>query len=78
MAERRTFPAIEIQRSGTRREELLFDEDTLKQVWLLRRIVSLRGTDADGSSDVTERVLERLSKSRSNQEFLTTLNKGAP
>ncbi len=78
LAERRTFPAIEIQRSGTRREELLFDEDTLKQVWLLRRIVSLRGTDADGSSDVTERVLERLSKSRSNQEFLTTLNKGAP
>ncbi|MDP2728251.1 MAG: transcription termination factor Rho, partial [Dehalococcoidia bacterium] len=40
LAERRVFPAMDIQRSGTRREELLLDETTLRQVWLLRRMVS--------------------------------------
>ncbi len=75
LAERRIFPAIEIQRSGTRREELFFDEPTLKQVWLLRRMVSLLASDSMNASDATERVLERLSKKRTNLEFLTTLNK---
>ena len=41
LAERRIFPAMDIQRSGTRREELLLDEETLKQVWLLRRMVGM-------------------------------------
>ena len=74
LAERRTFPAIEIQRSGTRREDLIFDETTLKQVWLLRRMVSLLGADANGATDVAEKILERLSKTRGNEEFLATLN----
>ena len=43
LAEKRIFPAIDIQKSGTRREELLLDEATLKQVWLLRRMVSMMG-----------------------------------
>jgi transcription termination factor Rho len=73
LAERRFFPAIDIAKSGTRREELLFDSDTLKQIWLLRRMVSLISND--GSAAATERVLERLSKSNSNQEFLANLNK---
>ena len=75
LAERRTFPAIDIQRSGTRREELFFDETTMKQVLLLRRMVSLLSNDSVNSSDATERVLERLSKTRNNQEFLANLSK---
>ena len=75
LAERRYFPAVDIVRSGTRREELLFKEETLKQIWLLRRMVSLISND--GTSGATERVLERLSKSNSNAEFLANLNKEA-
>ena len=71
LAERRFFPAIDIQRSGTRREELFFDEATMKQIFLLRRMVSLL------SSDATERVLERLAKTRTNEEFLANLSKDA-
>jgi transcription termination factor Rho len=77
LAERRFFPAIDIQRSGTRREELFFDDTTLKQVWLLRRMVSLLANDSGNSADATERVLERLSKQRTNKEFLSTLSKEA-
>ena len=75
LAERRFFPAVDIVRSGTRREELLFNEETLKQIWLLRRMVSLISNGGAGSA--TERVLERLAKSSSNQEFLANLNKEA-
>jgi len=73
LAEKRSFPAIDLVRSGTRREELLFSEDTLKQIWLLRRMISLISND--GSSNATERVLERMAKTSNNQEFLENLNK---
>jgi transcription termination factor Rho len=75
LAERRLFPAMDIQRSGTRKEELLLSESTLKQVWLLRRMVSLISANSPNSVEVTERILERLSKTKSNAEFLTTLSK---
>ncbi len=75
LAERRFFPAVDIVRSGTRREELLYDETTMKQILLLRRMISLISTD--GSATATERVLERLSKYHSNREFLANLNKEA-
>ena len=77
LAERRFFPAIDIQRSGTRREELFFDEETQKQVWLLRRMVGLLVGDTVNSSDATERVLERLAKTSTNKEFLANLSKEA-
>jgi len=73
LAERRYFPAIDMIRSGTRREELLFSEETLKQIVLLRRMISLISND--GSVNATERVLERLAKSNNNEEFLANLNK---
>ncbi len=73
LAERRYFPAIDIVRSGTRREELLFSEETLKQIVLLRRMISLISND--GPVNATERVLERLAKSTNNKEFLNNLNK---
>jgi len=75
LAEKRVFPAINIAPSGTRREELLLDENTLKQVWLLRRIVSMITNDSANQSEATARVLERLAKTKNNAEFLTTLSK---
>ena len=75
LAERRYFPAIDIIRSGTRREELLFNEETLKQIVLLRRMISLISND--GAVNATERVLERLAKSDNNEEFLANLNRDA-
>ena len=75
LAERRVFPAIDIPRSSTRREELLFEPTTLKQAWLLRRMVSMVSSGGGGGegNDATERVLERMSKSKTNKEFLTSL-----
>ncbi len=75
LSERRIFPAIDIQRSGTRREELLLDETTLRQVWLLRRMVGMISADGTTSAEATERVLERLAKTRDNREFLMTLSR---
>ena len=75
LAERRIFPSVDIQRSGTRREELLLDESTLKQVWLLRRMMGMisSGSSSMDSTDASERILERLGKTKSNAEFLSTL-----
>ncbi len=70
LAERRIFPAIDVIRSGTRREELLMDDTTLKQVWLMRRMLA-----QIGSADSIDLVLNRLSKTKTNQEFLGTLSK---
>jgi transcription termination factor Rho len=70
LAERRIYPAIDIQRSGTRREDLLLDENTLRQVYTMRRMVSMLG-----GTEGTELVLARLAKTQSNAEFLLTLNK---
>ena len=75
LAERRTFPAMDIQRSSTRREELLLDDNTVKQVWLLRRMLSMIASDSVNSTEAIERVLERLSKTKSNAEFLANLTK---
>jgi len=75
LAERRIFPAINIMPSSTRREELLLDENTLKQVWLLRRIVNMIDSDSPNHGEATQRILERLAKTKNNAEFLATLSK---
>ena len=75
LSESRIFPAIDIARSGTRREELLLDETTLKQIWLLRRMVTMFPSEANKSFEVNEKLLERLRKTKSNQEFLSTLGR---
>ncbi|MFC1928148.1 transcription termination factor Rho [Chloroflexota bacterium] len=74
LAERRTFPAIDIPRSGTRREELLLGEETVKQIWLLRRMVSMISSDSSKFAEGTERVLDRMNKTKTNAEFLATLS----
>jgi len=75
LSERRIFPAIDIQRSGTRREELLLDENTIKQVWLLRRMLSMIAADSMHFTEATERIIDRLRKTKTNAEFLAGLNK---
>jgi transcription termination factor Rho len=71
LAEKRIFPALDIQRSSTRREELLLSPDALRQVWTLRRMVSMLG-DNEG----TELMLTRMAKTKTNVDFLATLSKG--
>ena len=75
LADRRIFPALAVDRSGTRREELLLDETTLKQVWLLRRMVDMIGSDSMNHSEATEKLMERMSKTKNNKEFLVTLGR---
>jgi len=77
LAERRIYPSMDIQRSGTRREELLLGEDALKQVWLLRRMVSMVSSNSANFTEATERVLERMRKTKTNAEFLANLGREA-
>jgi len=71
LSERRIFPAIDIERSSTRREELLIDEETLSRVWTLRRMIDMLG----GGEDALEPVIQRMKKTPANKDFLATLNK---
>ena len=71
LAERRIFPAIDIQRSGTRREELLLDTATMARVVLMHHMLA-----AVGVSEGTELLLSALAKTENNQAFLSTLNGG--
>jgi len=73
LAERRIFPSSDIMRSSTRREERLRGEQTLKQVDLVRRMTAMISSNSPNPSEATERLLERLSRTQSNEEFLTTL-----
>ncbi len=75
LSERRIFPSIDIPRSSTRREELLLEESTLQKVWLLRRMVGMISQDSVNFSDATERVIERLRRTKTNAEFLANLMK---
>ncbi len=70
LAEKRVFPAIDIQRSSTRRDELLLSPEVLRQTWTLRRMVSMLG-----ENEGTELMLTRMAKTRNNAEFLQTLGK---
>ncbi len=80
LEERRVFPAFDIIRSGTRREELLLDRETLRKVWLMRRMMSqmMSGTATTPGYDITaahEALLQQMRKTKSNQEFLDVLTK---
>jgi len=78
LQERRIFPAIDIERSSTRREEQLLGPDVLKLAWLMRRmyIQMISQPPAGAGMDPavgTEAILQRMFKTRNNQEFLETL-----
>ncbi len=80
LQERRIFPAIDIERSGTRREEVLLGPDITQRVWLMRRMFQQMITSPPHGAGMditmaTEAILERLRKTRDNMEFLETLHK---
>ena len=70
LAEKRVFPAIDINRTGTRKEELLLDDDVLNRVWILRKLLAPMS-----SIDSMDFLLEKMRGTKSNQEFLDTMNK---
>jgi len=70
LAERRIFPAIDLTRSGTRQEELLYDKDDLPKVVTMRRMLDLMGDD-----ERTELFLQKLRETDDNKTFLATLTK---
>jgi len=78
LQERRVFPAIDIERSSTRREDLLIEEELLQRVWLLRRMYlqmiapAPQGAGMDPAV-ATEAILNKMAKSKNNNEFLETL-----
>ncbi len=69
MAEKRIFPAIDVKRSGTRKEELLLDPDTLNRLWILRKLLSSMNP-ADG----VEFLLDRMKHNKTNKEFFESMN----
>jgi transcription termination factor Rho len=71
MSDKRIFPSIDINRSGTRKEELLLSKDELNRVWILRKVLSpLSPVEA------MELILERLSKTKANRDFLDSMSAG--
>jgi len=69
LSEMRIFPAIDINRSGTRREELLLDQKELESIWAVRKAMSNMGT-----AQVTEMIINRLMQTKSNAEFVASIN----
>jgi transcription termination factor Rho len=69
LAERRIFPAIDVNKSGTRKEDLLISPEDLNRIWILRKFLSDMG-----SVEAMETLLDRMSKTKSNKEFLQTMN----
>ncbi len=69
LSDKRTFPAIDITKSGTRKEELLIDKDALTKMWVLRRILIPMGT-----TDGMEFLLEKLRNTKNNSEFFESMN----
>ncbi len=82
LQERRIFPALDVVRSGTRREELLLDAETLRKVWLLRRMVAQMMAPQPGGAGydittATEALLQQMRKTRTNYQFLEVLTKNS-
>jgi len=71
IAERRTYPAINVRRSGTRREDLLVSEDELQRVWILRKL--LHSMDDDVAA--VEFLLDKLRDTKTNDEFFQSMKK---
>lgn len=69
LSDKRTFPAIDITKSGTRKEELLMDKDLLTKMWVLRRVLIPMGT-----TDGMEFLLEKLRNTKNNSEFFDSMN----
>ncbi|OGY16521.1 MAG: transcription termination factor Rho [Candidatus Chisholmbacteria bacterium RIFCSPHIGHO2_01_FULL_49_18] len=71
LSDRRIFPSIDVQRSGTRKEELLFDSSSYQSIVIMRRMIDVLNKD-----ERTELLIDRLRKSKNNKEFLASLKEG--
>jgi transcription termination factor Rho len=69
LADKRTFPSIDINRSGTRKEELLLPEDDLQKIWLLRKVLLPMGIN-----DTMDLLLQKMKETETNAEFMSTMN----
>lgn len=69
LSEKRIFPAIDINRSGTRREEMLLSQKELESIWAIRKAMSNMGT-----AEVTEMIVNRLMQTKTNEEFISGIN----
>ena len=70
VSDKRIYPAVDVTRSGTRREELLFKKDELQKMNVLRRIISPMGT-----MDGIEFLIAKLKDTKDNSDFFTSMNK---
>lgn len=70
LVDKRIFPAIDIEKSGTRKEELLIPDDDLKKIWVLRKALS-----GMNPVEAMELIVERIKKTKTNQDFLSTMNR---
>jgi len=70
LADKRIFPAIDISQSGTRKEELLVDRDRLNKMWILRKVLSPLG-----SMEAMEFLMDKIAGTKSNQEFMQSMNR---
>ena len=71
LSERRVFPAINIKKSGTRKEELLLTEEELQKIWVLRKVLNPME-----DIEATELIIDRMKKSKTNDAFLASMNVG--
>ena len=72
VSDKRIFPAVDITRSGTRREELIFEKNDLQKMNVLRRIISSMGT-----MDAIDFLISKLKSTKNNAEFFDSMNKPA-
>ncbi len=70
LADKRVFPAIDISQSGTRKEDLLVDKDRLNKMWVLRKVLGPLG-----AMDAMEFLMDKISGTKNNQEFLQSMNR---
>ena len=69
LSDKRTYPAMDITRSGTRKEELLVDRATLSKTWMLRRIIN-----AMNSVEAMEFLLQKIENTKTNEDFFKSMN----
>ena len=73
-ADRRLFPAIDVVKSGTRKEEEMMDSESLSKRWMLRRLIAQMGGQMSGSSDALEFLLVKVKSTKDNVEFFAKMN----
>jgi len=69
LSDKRLFPAINIKKSGTRKEEILLTEEELQKIWVLRRVINPMD-----DSDIIELLIDRMGKTKNNEAFLKSMS----